>query len=147
MYLIGLKDFSTQTVLTDGVIEIGDVYRKYCRKNRCGTKVFNNTNTGVTLNWDGIYHITATFVCSGTETGDVSVQLYENGSAVSGATASATIATADTEQKTLVLDYFALVDTTRVLNCNSTVAKTLSFVNTGIGATYTSVTVNIEKEV
>ena len=40
-YLIGLQDLATQTVLADGVIGIGDVYRRYCRKNRCGTRVFD----------------------------------------------------------------------------------------------------------
>lgn len=147
MYLIGTKDFATQTVLTGGLINIGDVYRRYCTKNRCGTKVFDNTNTGVTLQWDGIYHITATLVGSGTEAGDVTVQLFENGLPITGAFSTQTITTPDTELRTFVIDYFVLVDNSCVLGCNSTLAKTITLENTGVGATFTSVTLNIEKEV
>lgn len=146
LYLIGLKDFATQTVLTGGLIQLGDVYRRYCRKNRCGTKVFDNTNTGVTLQWDGIYHVTATLVGTGTEAGEVAVQLYENGVPVTGAVSTQTITTPDTEFRTFVIDYFVLVDSSCVLGCNSTIAKTITLENVGVGATYTSVTLNIEKE-
>lgn len=146
LYLIGLKDFATQTVLTGGLIQLGDVYRRYCRKNRCGTKVFDNTNTGVTLNWDGIYHITATLVGTGTEAGDVTVQLFDNGIPVTGAVSTQTITTADTEFRTFVIDYFVLVDNTCVLGVNSTLARTITLENTGVGATFTSVVLNIEKE-
>lgn len=146
LYLIGLKDFATQTVLTGGLIQLGDVYRRYCRKNRCGTRVFDNTNTGVTLNWDGIYHITATLVGTGTEAGDVTVQLFDNGIPVTGAVSTQTITTPDTEFRTFVIDYFVLVDSACVLGCNSTVARTITLENTGVGATFTSVVLNIEKE-
>lgn len=146
MYLIGLKDFATQNVLTGGLIQLGDVYRRYCRKNNCGTKVFDNTNTGVTLQWDGIYHITATLVGTGTEAGEVAVQLYENGVPVTGAVSTQTITTPDTEFRTFVIDYFVLVDNACVLGVNSTIAKTITLENVGVGATYTSVVLNIEKE-
>ena len=33
MLLIGTKNIGTQTVLADGIINIGSVYRKYCKKN------------------------------------------------------------------------------------------------------------------
>jgi len=146
MYLIGLKDFATQSVLTDGPIQVGDVYRRYCRRNNCGARVFDNTSTGVTLNWDGIYHITATLVGSGTEAGEVTVQLFENGQPITGAVSTQTITTADTEFRTFVIDYFVLVDNSCVLGVNSTVAKTITLENTGVPATFTSVVLNIEKE-
>jgi len=146
LYLLGTKEIATQTVLTDGVISIGNVYRRYCRKNRCGTKVFDATNTGVTLNWDGMYHITATLVGTGTEAGDVTVQLYENGQPITGAVSTETITTPTTEFRTFIVDYFVLVDQSCVLGCNSTVAKTITLENVGVGATFTSVVVNIEKE-
>lgn len=146
LYLLGVKDFATQTVLTGGLIQIGDVYRRYCRRNNCGARVFDNTSTGVTLNWDGIYHITATLVGSGTEAGDVTVQLFENGVPVTGAVSTQTITTPDTELRTFVIDYFVLVDSACVLGVNSTVAKTITLENTGVGATFTSVVLDIEKE-
>lgn len=146
MYLIGLKDFATQNVLAGGLIQLGDVYRRFCRKNSCGTKVFDNTTTGVMLQWDGIYHITATLVGTGTEAGEVTVQLYENGQPITGAVSTQTITTADTEFRTFVIDYFVLVDNSCVLGVNSTEAKTITLENTGVPATFTSVVLNIEKE-
>ena len=32
MLLIGTKNIGTQTVLPDGVVNIGSVYRKFCKK-------------------------------------------------------------------------------------------------------------------
>lgn len=146
LYLLGTKTPATQTVLADGVISVGDVYRRYCRKNSCGTKVFDVTSTGITLQWDGMYHITATLVGTGTEAGDVTVQLFENGVPVTGAVSTQTITTPTTEFRTFVIDYFVLVDKACVLGCNSTVAKTITLENVGVGATFTSVVVDIEKE-
>lgn len=146
-YLIGLQDLASQTVLADGVIALGDVYRRYCRKNRCGTRVYDNTSTGVTLNWNGIYRVTATLVGTGTEAGDVTVQLFSNGLAVPGAISTQTITTADTEFRTFVIEKFILVNNAEVLGVNSTLAQTLTLENTGVGATFTNVTFDVVKVV
>jgi len=149
MYLVGLKNISSQTVLSNGAIQLTDVgsYRRNCRKNINGTKVFDITNTSVTLNWEGMYHITATLVGTGTEAGDVTVQLFQNGNPVTGALSTQTITTADTEFRTFVIDYYVLVDNTCVLGCNSPLAQAMSLENTGVGATFTSVVFNVEKVV
>jgi len=141
MYLVGLKNISSQTVLSNGAIQLTDVgsYRRNCRKNINGTKVFDITNTSVTLNWEGMYHITATLVGTGTEAGDVTVQLFQNGNPVTGALSTQTITTADTEFRTFVIDYYVLVD--------NTCAQAMSLENTGVGATFTSVVFNVEKVV
>lgn len=146
-YLIGLQDLASQTVLADGVIAIGNVYRRFCRKNSCGTRVYDNTSTGVTLNWNGIYKVTATLVGTGTEAGDVTVQLFANGVAVPGAISTQTITTPDTEFRTFVIDKFILVNNAEVLGCNSTLAQTLTLENTGVGATFTNVTFDVVKVV
>lgn len=86
-------------------------------------------------------------VGSGAVAGDLSIGLYENGIAIPGATSSETITTADTEVRTLTIDYYILVDTTCVLGCASTVQKAISVVNTGVEATYSSIVVNVEKVV
>lgn len=147
MFLLGVKNTSTQTVLTDGIINIGAAYRKYCKKNNCGVPAFARTAQDVSLNHTGIYHITATFVASGDVAGVVTVQLFENGEAVTGAFSSETITTPETELRTFVIDYYVLVDKDIILGNASTVAKTISFVNTGVDATFTSVVVNIDKVV
>lgn len=117
----------------------------YCSRKINGVKTFEFDNSDVILQQSGIYHITVTAVASGAEAGTLALQLYENGFAVSGVFANETITTPDTELRTLTLDYFVLVDSTCVLGCNSTVAKAISLVNTGVEATYTSVIMNIEK--
>lgn len=144
MLLIGTRNFATQEVITNGIVQLGNVYRRYCRKIN-GVKTFEFDNSDVILQQSGIYHITVTAVASGAEAGTLALQLYENGFAVSGVFANETITTPDTELRTLTLDYFVLVDSTCVLGCNSTVAKAISLVNTGVEATYTSVIMNIEK--
>ena len=146
MLLLGTRNFTTQNVVTNGLIELGNVYRRFCKKIN-GVRTFEFDNSDVILQQNGIYHITVTAVASGAEAGTLAIQLYENGFAVPGVFSNETITTPDTELRTLTLDYFVLVDSACVLGCNSTVAKTISLVNTGIEANYTSVVMNIEKVV
>lgn len=147
MLLLGAKNVSSQTVLANGVINLGSVYRRYCKKNSCGNPAFSFDGTTVTLNHSGIYHVTATLVGSGTVAGNVTVQMRENGVAIPGAVSSETITTATTEQRTFVIDTFVLVDDTTVLCNRSTAAKALSLLNAGVGAVFTAVTVNVDKVV
>lgn len=147
MLLLGVKNAGAQTVLTDGIVNIGSVYRKYCKKNACGVTAFARTANDISLQHSGIYHLTATFVASAPTAGVVTVQLFVNGEAVDGAFASETITTATTELRTMVIDYYVLVDKDCVLNTESTLAQTVSFVNTGDDATFTSVVVNVDKVV
>lgn len=147
MLLIGVQNTGAQTVLTDGTINTGSVYRKFCRKNKCGVPAFSTTANSVSLQQQGIYHVTATFVGSGTAAGDVTIQMYENGTPVTGAITTHTITTADTEIRTFVIDYYVLVGTTELFGVDSTVAKTITFQNTGVGATFSNVVVNVTKEV
>lgn len=149
MLLLGTKNIGTQTVLSGGIINLGAVYRKYCKKNNCGVTTFSRTSNDISLQQSGIYHVTATFVGTGETAGDVTIQLLENGVAIDGAVSTQTITTATTEIRTFVIDYYILVDCDCVLGRNSTMAKTISFVNASedIDATFTSVIVNVTKEV
>lgn len=144
MLLLGLKNTTSQTVLTNGVIDLGSVYRKYCKKCN-GITTFATNSNSVRLNQPGMYHITATLVGSGTTAGDLIVQLNENGFAIPSALSSQTITTATTEQSTFVIDYFIIVNSSCVLGNLTTEAKTLTLTNTGVGATFTSVVFNVEK--
>lgn len=146
MLLIGTKNVGTQTVLTDGIINLGSTYRRYCKKNNCGVPSFARTAQDISLNHSGVYHITATLVGTGTVAGDVSVQLLANGEVVDGAISTETITTATTEFRTFVIDYYLLVDKECVLNTLSTIAQTISLQNVGVGATFTSVVLNVSKE-
>lgn len=147
MLLIGTQNTGTQTVLTDGIVSLGTVYRKYCKKANNCLPTFANDSNSITLNGQGVYHITATLVGAGTTAGTLTVQMLENGVPVVGGIASETITTADTELRTLVIDRYILVDNTCLLGCTSTLAKTISFENTGVGATFSNVVVNVDKVV
>lgn len=147
MLLLGTKNTTSQTVLTNGSLNLGSTYRRYCRKNCAGTPAFTNNGTSVSLNQSGIYHITATAVGSGTAAGVATLQLLVNGTAVTGAIASTTITTANTEVRTFVIDYYVLVDSTCVLGQSATMPASISLQNTGVGATFTAVTVNVDKVV
>lgn len=147
MLLLGTKNTTSQTVLTNGTIALGDVYRRYCRRASNGLPTFTNTSTGITLNGEGIYHVTATLVGSGTAAGVVTVQMVENSTPITGAFSSETITTADTELRTFVIDTYIKVDKQCSLGCITTEAKTISLENTGVGATFTDVIINIDKVV
>lgn len=146
MLLIGTRNSTAQTVLADGTLALGGVYRRYCRKNRAGMPTFTTTGTSVTLNTEGVYHVTAKVVGSGTVAGDLAIALAVNGTA-DGAVATETVTTADTEMHTLVLDEYVLVDNTCVLGISGTASKTITLENTGVGATFSSVVLNITKEI
>ena len=144
--LLGTRNFASQEVLTNGIVQLGNVYRRFCKKIN-GVKTFEFDNTDIILQQTGMYRITVTAVASGAEAGTLAIQLYENGFPVPAVFSNETITTPETELRTLTLDYIALVDNACVLGCNSPVAKAISIVNTGVEATFTSVVVNVEKVV
>ena len=144
--LLGTRNFASQEVLTNGIVQLGNVYRRFCKKIN-GVKTFEFDNTDIILQQTGMYHITVTAVASGAEAGTLAIQLYENGFPIPAVFSNETITTPETELRTLTLDYIALVDNACVLGCNSPVAKAISIVNTGVEATFTSVVVNVEKVV
>lgn len=144
MLLLGLKNISSQAVATDGFVNFGNVYRKYCKKCN-GVSTFATNGESVSLNQTGIYHLTITAVGTGDVAGDVTLQLFVDGEAVSGAFATETITTATTELRTFVIDYYILVNSSCILNQPSVLSKTISVQNTGVDATFTSVVLNVER--
>lgn len=142
--LLGTRNFASQTVEANEIVSLGSVYRRYCKKYN-GVRTFDFDSNEVILQQNGLYHITVTAVASASEAGNVTLSLFENGLAVPGAFSTETITTPTTELRTLVIDYYALVDSTCVLGCNSVVNKAISLVNTGVEAIYSSVTMNVER--
>lgn len=132
MLLIGLQNPTTQDVVADGVIALGNSYRKFDLPNDCGALAFSNTSTGVTLNRKGIYHLTANFYPEAAFTG--TIQMLVDGVPVLGATANG---------ENLTIDYYVVVDS----NCGWTSnAKTITFTS-DTATTLENVVVNITKEV
>ena len=54
-------------------------YRKYCEKASNCLPTFTSDSNSITLNGQGIYHITAVFVGAGTVAGDLTIEMYDNG--------------------------------------------------------------------
>ena len=147
MLLLGTRNAATQDLAVGSVLNLGEVYRKYCKKNYCGTKAFDFNGTSVLLQHSGIYHITATITFSAPVAGDVVFQLTENGIATPSALATETITTATTEIKTTTIDFFVLVDSGCVLGRPTTLIKNVAITNTGVASTVTNVVFNVEKVV
>lgn len=147
MYLLGTRNATTQALTTGATINLGEVYRKFCRKNSCGLKAFEFNGSSISLQHSGIYHITATMTFTAPVAGVVIFQLTENGVAIPSALASETITTATTEVATTTIDFFVLVDSGCVLGNPTTLIKNVGITNTGVASTLTNVVFNVEKVV
>lgn len=146
MLLLGTKNFTSQDVIENGILNLGAVYRRFCKRIN-GVRTFDFDGNNIVLQQSGMYHITVVATASGSAAGDITLALYENGIAIPGVVATETITTPDTEFRTLTLDYYVLVDDTCVLGNVATVQKAITLVNTGIEATYTNVVVSVDKVV
>ena len=94
------------------------------------------------LNKPGYYYVT--FNADGEATadaGDITVALFDNGVAVPGATATTTVAATDTTENLA----FATIIKVLPSCCAVDNKGVLTFVNTGVAATFTNVNVNITK--
>ena len=147
MLLLGTRNATSQSLTTNAVVSLGEVYRKYCKKDTYGVKAFDFNNTSVTLQQSGIYHITVMLTYTAPEAGVVTFQLTDNGVAIPSALASETITTATTETRSSIIDIYVLVDSTCVLGAPSTLIKNISIVNVGVDSTVSNVVFNVEKVV
>lgn len=143
--LLGVRNTADQDVAVGGSINLGNVYRKYCKKVN-GVKAFDFNGTSIALQHSGIYHITATVVATSSAAGNVTVQLYENGEAVLGAFGTDTFSTT-TQLKTLTIDTYIIVDNACILGQPTTMVKNISFDVLETAATINNIVVNVEKVV
>lgn len=148
MLLLGSKNTTSQVVPSLGLINLGTVYRRYDKKSNCGFRAFDFNSTSIAFQQSGIYHLTATATFTGATAGEVTVQLLINGQAIDGAFATETITTVDTEFRSITIDYYILVDKDFILGSTTPIAQSISLQNTGdVDATFTSVVVNVDKNV
>ncbi len=117
-------------VAVGGTIPLGTIIRRYgCNATLNGS--------GISINGAGYYDIDVSLVAVPDAAGTVKVALYQDGVAVPGATASATVAAADTE---VTLSFPAVVR----LGCCST-GSVLTLVLTGAASTVNSAAVVVAK--
>lgn len=133
--MISSYNTTTQAVLTDGVVNFTtDRILTGCTATRDG-QTFQ-------LSKPGYYYVTFNAVAAATSAvGELTVQLYDNGVPVQGALASKTVTTAAEN------DTYSFSTIIRVLPSCCAVSNTgnLTIVNTGVGATYSNVNINITK--
>ena len=148
MLLIGTKNTATQAVPAGNPILIGDVYRKYCKKNNCGVRAFDTNANSINIQHSGIYKVHATITFTGDAAGDVTFQLTQGGIAIPGAITTETVTTATTEINTTSIDYFVLIDSVCVLGNPAIFNSNIGVTNTGtVDATVTNFVLNIDKVV
>lgn len=131
--LIYVANTNSASVVANGTLPISTVVR------RRGCEI-NSSGNAITIcdNGSNYYLVTITATFTAPVAGVVGITLQQNGTNVTGATASTTITTATTEVRSL--SFTAVV---RTFNCNS--IDTLSFVNSGVAATYSNIAVSVEK--
>ena len=146
MLILVARNITSQDVATDGVVNLGSVYRKYCK---CidGVKTFDFSATSVALQAQGVYEINVEITFTGDAAGVATFELTQNGEELLGATASETITTADTEVRSVSLLGYSLVDTTCLLGRLTNLIQNISVVNTGIAVNVTNIVISVKKVV
>lgn len=131
MLIFGTINATDQAVAVDGLVNLGSVYRRYDKKGKCGNRAFELNGNSITLQQEGIYHLTAVIETEA----DTTFQIFEDG-----------IANPNAITTSGVLDVYVLVDSNCVLGRVSS-AKTVTIVNTETATTVTNIVVNIDKVV
>ena len=141
--LLVRENLTTQAVLADELINQGSTYRRFFSGCTC-TRPVVNEGDATTIYATGMYKISVEATFTAPVAGDVTLTLFENGTAVSGAFATETITTATTETRSVSFSTYVVVDQTKVLGINAITPKSYTLVNTGVAATFTRVQVAVE---
>ena len=128
--LIYLASPNPNAVLANGTLPLNTIVRRRgCSVQKSGDSVI--------LGASGYYHVSVTETFTAPAAGTVALQGRIDNNPVTGATASTTITTANTEVRSLSYEFVV-----RVNCCNGPV--TLSFVNTGVAINTSNIAVAVE---
>lgn len=131
--LIDVATTTSSAVVAGGILPLSTVTR------RRGDDVnLSGTSVAITDCGSNYYLVTVTATFTAPVAGVVTLVLQQNGANVAGGTASTTITTATTEQRSLS---FSKV----VRTLNSSAIDTLSIVNAGVAATFSNIDVAVIK--
>ena len=118
-----------QTLAVNETVELTNIIRRY----GCAVNLDSNA---IAILERGYYSINANIIAEPEAAGTVTVQAYQNGQPISGATASATVAGADTQ---VTLPIAAIV---RNIAC---APSNITFVLSGAASTVSNIAVAVEK--
>lgn len=131
--LIKVITTTSSAVVAGGTLPLTTISRRYgCALNQSGNSVV--------ISEPGYYKVNINTTFTAPAAGVVTLTLNQNGSAVPGATASTTITTATTEVRNL-----SFSDEVRVF-CGST-PSTLTIVDNGVAATFSNISIIVNKDV
>lgn len=131
--LINVATTSSTSVVTGGTLPLATIVRRRENDVNLSGNAVAITDTG-----SNYYLVTVTATFTAPVAGVVTLNLQQNGTNVTGATASTTITTASTEVRSL--SFSAVV---RTFNCCG--IDSLAIVNSGVGATFTNIAMQVEK--
>lgn len=122
---------TTTTALTAGqIIPLGSI----TARTNANVSISNDS---LQINRAGYYNVSGQFVVTGTSAGNITIQLYANGTAINGAYSTVTIA----EGSTLTIDLDKIV---KILPSNNTDKVDLTF-KTLTACTLANSIVNVQK--
>ena len=131
--LIDVATTTSTSVLAGATLPLATIVR------RRGRDVDLSGNSVAVIDCgSNFYLVTVTATFTAPVAGAISIALQQNGTTVTGATASTTITTASTEVRSL--SFSAIVRT-----YNSVGIDALSIVNTGLAATYSNIDMTVVK--
>lgn len=122
---------ASTVVAVGSAVPLGSIIRRF----GCGVSYNGNA---ISLNERGYYDIDVGVTFTAADAGNVTITVYQDGVAVPGATATATITTATTQVESVTIP--AIV---RVLN--SCASSQITVVVSGTAATFSNVAVTVEK--
>nr|DAG57207.1 MAG TPA: hypothetical protein [Bacteriophage sp.] len=131
--LINVATTTSTSVLAGATLPLATIVRRRGRDVNLSGNSVALTDCGSNFY---LVNVTATFTAP--VAGVISLALQQNGTAVTGATASTTITTASTEVRSL--SFAAIVRT-----YNSAGIDSLSIVNTGLAATFSNIDMTVVK--
>jgi hypothetical protein len=131
---IYVANTNSTSVVANGIVPLGSqpVRRRGCDINLSGNSI------AIIDEGSNYYKVSVSATLTAPAAGNVILNLQRDGTNVTGATATTSIATATTEVRNL--SFTAIV---RTFDCCGITALTL--VNAGVAATYTNVAVTVEK--
>ena len=129
--LIQTTNPSSQTVAVGSILNLGSVLRRF----GCNCRLSGNA---IEIEGEGYYEIDASITLAPTTAGNVTVTALLDGVAISGATASESVTTANNSVSLPII-------TTIRKGCNCDGASSLTFVLSGLASTVTNVSVRVKK--
>jgi len=131
--LIDVATTTSTSVLANGTLPLATIVRRRGRDVNLSGNSVALTDCG-----SNFYLVTVTATFTAPVAGVISLALQQNGTTVTGATASTTVTTASTEVRSL--SFAAIVRT-----YNSVGVDALSILNTGLAATFSNIDMTVVK--